>query len=207
MIVAQRKPFEEIKKSLAHYQNILVAGCGTCVAVCLAGGKKEVGLLASQLRMSFGLDKKKVKITEVTLERQCDREFLETAKNEVEQAEAVLSLACGAGIQYLAEAAGLWTERCRACGECLLAETGGICPRTLCSKGLNNGPCGGMVDGKCEVDLQRPCAWVSIYDRLSREGRLVALEAVGPPTDYTRQTQPGKVTHAAYLRRVYADSK
>jgi ferredoxin len=227
MIVAQRKPFEEIKKSLAHYQNILVAGCGTCVAVCLAGGKKEVGLLASQLRMSFGLDKKKVKITEVTLERQCDREFLETAKNEVEQAEAVLSLACGAGIQYLAEAypqrpvypgvnttfigvaeaAGLWTERCRACGECLLAETGGICPRTLCSKGLNNGPCGGMVDGKCEVDLQRPCAWVSIYDRLSREGRLVALEAVGPPTDYTLQTQPGKEKHAAYLRRYHADSK
>ena len=227
MIVAQRKPFEEIKKSLASYNNILVAGCGTCVAVCLAGGKKEVGLLASQLRMSFGLDKKKVMISEVTLERQCDREFLETAKNEVEQAEAVLSLACGAGIQFLAEvyperpvypgvnttfigvaeAAGLWTERCRACGECLLAETGGICPRTTCSKGLNNGPCGGMADGNCEVDFQRPCAWVSIYDRLGREGRLTAIEAVGPPTDYTRQTQPGKVTHAAYLRRYHADSK
>jgi ferredoxin len=227
MIVAQRKPFAEIKKSLVPYKNILVAGCGTCVAVCLAGGKKEVGLLASQLRMSFGLDKKEVKISEVTLERQCDREFLEAAKNEVEPVEAVLSLACGAGIQFLAEvypqrpvypgvdtafigvaeAAGLWTERCRACGECLLAETGGICPRTICSKGLNNGPCGGMMDGRCEVDPERPCAWVSIYERLGREDRLAALEAVRPPTDYTRQTQPGKVTHAAYLRRVHADSK
>ena len=227
MIVAQRKPFAEIKKALAPYKNILVAGCGTCVAVCLAGGKKEVSLLASQLRMSFGLDKKAVKITEVTLERQCDREFLETVKSEVEQAEAVLSLACGAGIQFLAEvypqrpvypgvnttfigvaeAAGLWTERCRACGECLLAETGGICPRTICAKGLNNGPCGGMLDGKCEVDPERPCAWVLIHDRLSREGRLANLEAVRPPTDFARQTQPGKVTHAAYLRRYHGDSK
>jgi ferredoxin len=227
MIIAQRKPFAEIKQALAPYEKILVAGCGTCVAVCLAGGKKEVGLLASQLRMSFGLEKKKIKITEVTLERQCDREFLETVGKEVEQAEAVLSLACGAGIQFLAEAypqrpvfpgvnttfigvaeaAGLWTERCRACGECLLAETGGICPRTICSKGLNNGPCGGMLDGKCEVDPERPCAWVLIYDRLSREGRLEGFEMVSPPTDFTRQSQPGKVTHAAYLRRYDAGSK
>jgi ferredoxin len=227
MIVAQRKPFAEIKKALVPYTNILVAGCGTCVAVCLAGGKKEVGLLSSQLRMSFGLDKKEVKISEVTLERQCDREFLETIKNEVEPVEAVLSLACGAGIQFLAEAypqrpvypgvnttfigvaeaAGLWTERCRACGECLLAETGGICPRTTCSKGLNNGPCGGMMEGKCEVDPERSCAWVLIYDRLIQEDRLAVMEAVRPPTDYTRQTQPGKVTQAAYLRRYHADSK
>ena len=62
MIVASRKPFEEIKKSVTAYKSILVVGCGTCVAVCLAGGKKEVGLLASQLKMSFGLDKKQVRI-------------------------------------------------------------------------------------------------------------------------------------------------
>ena len=227
MIVAQRKPFEEIKKALAPYKNILVAGCGTCVAVCLAGGKKEVGLLASQLRMSFGLDKKEVKITEATLERQCDREFLDTLKEEVGQAEAVLSLACGAGIQFLAEAyperpvypgvnttfigvaeaVGLWTERCQACGECVLAETGGICPRTLCSKGLNNGPCGGMAEGQCEVDPERPCAWVRIVERLSREGRLAQIEAPFPLRDYRRQARPGKVTHRAYLRRYHADSK
>ena len=109
MIVAQRKPFSEIKQALASYQKIMMAGCGTCVAVCLAGGKKEVGLLASQLRMSFGLDGKEAQITEATLERQCDREFLETLKDKVEQADAVLSLACGAGIQFLAEAVSLST--------------------------------------------------------------------------------------------------
>jgi ferredoxin len=227
MIVAQRKPFEEIKKFLASYQNILVVGCGTCVAVCLAGGKKEVGLLASQLRMSCRLDKKEVKISEVTLERQCDREFLESVKNEVESVEALLSLACGAGIQFLAEAypdkpicagvnttfigvaeaAGMWTERCRACGDCVLSLTGGICPRTMCTKGLNNGPCGGMAEGKCEVDPDRPCAWVMIYDRLAEKNKLENIETILSPADYSRQTRPGKVTHSAYLRRYHAGNK
>jgi ferredoxin len=227
MIVAQRKPFEEIKKSLAPYKNILVAGCGTCVAVCLAGGKKEVGLLASQLRMRFGLEKKKVTITETTLERQCDREFLETIKEQVESSEAVLSLACGAGIQFLAEAypdkpvyagvntsfigvteaAGMWTERCRACGDCLLSLTGGICPRTMCSKGLDNGPCGGMTGGKCEVDPDRPCAWVMIYERLAEENRLENIQGILPPADHSRQTRPGKAIHSAYLRRYHAGSQ
>lgn len=227
MIVASRKPFEEIKKFLAPYQTILVVGCGTCVAVCLAGGKKEVGLLTSQLRMSFGLDKKKVHISEITLERQCDREFLEMIGEQAKEHEVLLSLACGAGVQFLAEAypdkpvyagvnttfigvaeaAGLWTERCRACGDCVLSVTAGVCPRTKCTKGLNNGPCGGMTDGKCEVDPERSCAWVSIYDRLAREGRLSQIESMLPPTDFRRQMRPGTVTHLAYLRRYHAGSK
>ena len=227
MIVASRKPFEEIKKSIEAYDNILVVGCGTCVAVCLAGGKKEVGLLASQLKMSFGLDKKKVKISEETLERQCDREFLETIREKVKDVDCLLSLACGAGVQFLAEtypekkvfpgvntsfigvaeAAGLWTERCRACGDCVLALTGGICPRTRCTKGLNNGPCGGMAAGKCEVDPERPCAWVAIYERLAAEGGLDQIQSMLPPADYRRRTKPGKVTHMAYLRRYHAGSK
>jgi ferredoxin len=227
MIVASRKPFQEIKKSIENSENILVVGCGTCVAVCLAGGKKEVGLLAGQLRMSFALDKKKISIEEETLERQCDREFLEMIRDRVKEADCLLSLACGAGVQFLAEtypekrvfpgvnttfigvaeAAGLWTERCRACGDCLLAITGGICPRTLCAKGLENGPCGGMMNGKCEVDKERSCAWVSIYERLATEDGLDRIESMLPPADYRRRTKPGKVTHLAYLRRYHAGSK
>jgi ferredoxin len=227
MIVASRKPLEEIKKGLAAYHNILVVGCGTCVAVCLAGGKKEVGLLASQLRMGFGLEKKQVRISEETLERQCDREFLEMIREQVKEHDALLSLACGAGVQFLAEtypekpvypgvnttfigvaeAAGLWTERCRACGDCVLAVTGGVCPRTKCTKGLNNGPCGGMMEGKCEVDQDRSCAWVSIYERLAQEGRLSQIEPLLSPTDFRCQTKPGTVTHRAYLRRYHAGSK
>ena len=195
MIVAQRKPFEEIKKSLAPYKNILVAGCGTCVAVCLAGGKKEVGLLASQLRMSFGLDKKKVKISEVTLERQCDREFLETVKNEVEQAEAVLSLACGAGIQFLAEA---YPERPVYPRREYHLHRGGRGRRPLdrtlpglrgmpaggnrrdlpaerpVPRGSTTGPAGAWWTENARWTLSAPAPGCSIYDRLSREGRLAA---------------------------------
>jgi ferredoxin len=227
MIVAQRKPFEEIKKDLDPFRNILVVGCGTCVAVCLAGGKKEVGLLASQLRMRFNMDKKKVSIAEETLERQCDREFLEMISDQVGEYDALLSLACGAGIQFLAEAypdkpvfagvnttfigvaeaAGLWTERCLACGDCVLSLTGGVCPRTQCTKGLDNGPCGGMAGGKCEVDPDRDCAWVLIYDRLAKSKKLENIAAILPPADWSRQTRPGKVTHRAYLRRYHAGTQ
>jgi ferredoxin len=227
MIVASRKPFEEIKKSVNDCRSLLVVGCGTCVAVCLAGGKKEVALLAAQLRMRFAVEKKEVPVAEETLERQCDREFLETLRDRVADYDGLLSLACGAGVQLLAEtypekpvfsglnttfigvaeAAGLWTERCRACGDCVLSLTGGICPRTRCTKGLNNGPCGGMREGMCEIDPERPCAWVLIYDRLAREGRLPQIERVLPPTDFGRQTQPGKVTHPAYLRRYHGGAK
>ena len=119
------------------------------MAVCLAGGKKEVGLLASQLRMSFRLDKKKVTISEETLERQCDREFLESVKNRWSRSKLSCPWPAGPVSSFwrkpiprqtvypgvnttfigVAEAAGLWTERCRACGDCLLAVTGGICPQ------------------------------------------------------------------------------
>ena len=135
MIVAQRKPFVEFKSILNDYSRVLVAGCGTCVAVCLAGGEKEAGILASQLMLAAGNEKKEFVATAATVERQCDREFLELFKERVSQADAVISLACGAGIQFLAEMypdvpvfpgvdtsfigvaeqAGEWTERCRAC--------------------------------------------------------------------------------------------
>ena len=183
--------------------------------------------MASQLRTSFGLDKKKVRIAEETLERQCDREFLETIRDEVKEDDGLLSLACGAGVQFLAEAfpekpvypgvntafigvaeaAVLRTERRRACGDCSLAVTGGIRPRTKCTKGLDNGPCGGMVDGKCEADPERSCAWVSIYERLAKEGKVNQIESTPPPTDFRRRTKPGKVDHPADLRRYHAGSK
>jgi ferredoxin len=179
MIIAERKPFAEIKAMVAPYKKILIVGCGTCVAVCLAGGEKEVGLLASQLKLSLGLEDRRLEIGEITVERQCDLEFIRPLCDFTADYEAIVSMACGAGVQYLKQLCylqpifpgvdtrfigvnndvGYYTERCRACGSCYLGITGGICPVTMCPKGLLNGPCGGTINGRCEVDPEKECAW------------------------------------------------
>lgn len=221
MIVAQRKPFKEIEAMLAPYKRVLIAGCGTCVAVCLTGGEKEVGLLAAELSIASQIKGRSLTILEATVERQCDREFLSEFKDPLEKCEAVLSLACGAGIQFLAEmydhkpvlpgvdttfigvneAVGFWTERCRACHDCVLDQTGGICPKTMCAKGLLNGPCGGTVHGQCEVNLEKPCAWTQIYQRLEKTDRLDLIRKTFEPGRHDRRTTPAYQTHAAYKRR------
>lgn len=212
MIVARRKPLAEIEAMLGDLPRVLIVGCGTCMAVCQAGGEKEVEILARQLRMRARLAGRSQRVDEITLPRQCDPEFLEPLQPVVHQYAGMLSLACGAGVQMLAErfvdipvfpglntlflgvadGPGAWSQRCRACGECILHLTGGICPKTRCAKGLLNGPCGGTDHGKCEVDKNTPCAWTLIYDRLTKLARLDLLEKVWPPEDWNVITQPAR---------------
>lgn len=216
MIVAQRKPFEEIKELLKDYKKVLNVGCGTCVAVCLAGGEKEVDVLNAELDMARKLDDNPVEMGAFTVERQCDREYLEELDSVVEEYEAILSMACGAGIQFLAERyphkpvlpavdttfigvnqdVGWYEERCRSCSSCVLGLTGGICPVTMCAKGLYNGPCGGTNQGSCEIDKDQPCAWYLIYERLSKQNRLDCIKKITPVQDWQNQVprtviQPG----------------
>ena len=159
MITAERKPLEEIIESVKPFQRILLVGCNECVTVCAAGGRKEVGLLASALQMNFMKAGQTIDIKELTLERQCDPEYIEELSTHMDQADAVLSMACGCGVQEIArryknkpvfpalntkfmgasERQGVWAERCQGCGDCLLGLTGGICPITRCAKGLFNG--------------------------------------------------------------------
>ena len=220
MIVGERKTFEQIWDSVRELQSVLVLGCGTCVAVCEAGGEKEVGLLASELRMKSRLEGKTLKVGEATIERQCDREFYDTIKDLSHEYDAVLSMACGAGVQYCAEileplraipalntrfigvteAQGNWAERCRACGNCVLADYGGICPMTVCAKGLLNGPCGGSKNGKCEASQEKDCAWVLIYNRLKKQNRLDALRSFTTAKDFSVQAHPGQFINEAYLK-------
>jgi len=220
MIVAERKPVAEIKQALEGYEKILIVGCGTCVAVCMAGGEREVGILKSLLKMSFRMEAKEVEIGEVTVERQCDKEFLQPLEEKIKDYQVVVSLACGIGIQFLAEmyddkviipgvntrflgsneGEGVWRERCRACGDCVLAETGGICPVTMCPKGLLNGPCGGTNDGKCEVDREKDCAWTLIYQKLERLGKLDTIRTIFPPKNYQVQTKPAYMLHEVYQK-------
>ena len=216
MIVADKKPIEEIIENVKSNKNILILGCNECVTVCEAGGKKEVGILASALRMYFLSQGKEVKIDEITLQRQCDHEYLEEIRDRVDQYDAIVSLACGVGIQFTAEkyhatpvypgvntcflgateARGLWTERCQACGQCILASTGGICPVSRCAKRILNGPCGGSTGGKCEINKEIDCAWQLIIDRLTALDRLDDYETLCPIKDWStdRAGGPRKVS-------------
>jgi len=218
MIVAERKPFDEIKTMLAGCRKVFILGCDTCVSVCMAGGKKEVGLLASQLRMSFKKDGKDIQIDEDTVERQCNREYMELVLNKLQDYDLVVSMACGAGVQLLSDLSeplqilpgvntrfigmtpkdGTWEERCRACGDCVLGETGGICPVTVCAKGILNGPCGGTDHGKCEVDKEKDCAWTLIYRRLEKMGKLDNIRKDFPPRNHLAQSHPAKQVHEVY---------
>lgn len=216
MIVAERKPFEEIKNMVSGYERILTVGCATCVAVCLAGGEKEVGVLNNELKLSRKVDGNPVQLGAVTLQRQCDREFLAELDDVVGNYDALISMACGAGIQFLSERfpekpvfpavdttfigvnqdVGIYEEKCRACGSCVLGMTGGICPVTMCAKGLFNGPCGGTNQGSCEINKDQPCAWYLIHERLAKQGRLEQIIEICPANDWRNQTprtviQPG----------------
>ena len=217
MIIAERKPMDEIKRMLAPYKKILVAGCGTCVTVCWAGGEKEVAILASQLRLARSTERNEISIFEATVERQCEREMVAEIKDKVAEVAAVISLACGSGVQTMSEMfedkpvfpgvnttfigmpekEGLWVEMCGACGDCFLDRTGGICPIVRCAKGLLNGPCGGTrKGGKCEIDPDKDCAWVLIYRRLEKQGRLDLMRNYYPPKNYRAVKRPGRIQAA-----------
>ena len=206
MIIASQKPLDEIRDTLKAYDKILIAACGTCVTVCLSGGEKE----ALELKELLGLEGNK-EFRVVTPERQCDSEFLSEFDEDVKWADVVLSLACGVGVQYMAERyegkpvipglntsfmgtnrdAGYWTEMCQGCGNCVLEKTGGICPVARCSKSHFNGPCGGSANGICEVDPSIECAWQLIYDRLKSLNQLDRLYDTIPPRDWSTSRDGG----------------
>jgi ferredoxin len=209
MIIANRKTLEEIKEALKAYKKVLTVGCGGCTSVCMAGGMKEVEDLNTQLTISFKNDQVVFEINGAVVERQCEIPYLAELDEIVKPYDAILSLACGAGVQFLAERypdkpvfpglntvflgvnkdIGWYEERCKSCGECVLGMTGGICPITMCAKGLLNGPCGGPQDGHCEVNPEAPCAWIKIYERLKAQGRLDNILKITPAREWQDQVQ------------------
>ncbi len=211
MIVAHRKNIQDLKKELAQHKKILVLGCGGCVTVCLAGGEREVGMISSALRIAYNLDNDEHEIREHTIERQCENQFIEDIIDEIQNADAILSLACGAGVQAIAERfpekavypgldtkfigiledQGIWAEKCSACGKCIIGSYGAVCPLTRCSKGLLNGPCGNARDGKCEVSPEIDCGWQLIYERMKSLGQLEKLLEPAPLTDWSLSHEGG----------------
>jgi ferredoxin len=215
MIVAGEKSLEEIKALVGNAEKVLVVGCGTCVTVCFAGGSREASIVASSLRMASKLDGAPKTVNDMTVQRQCEWEYLDQIAEQVQQADVVLSLGCGIGVQAIAEhfpntwvvpglntsflglptEQGVWAERCAACGDCILGLTGGICPIARCSKSLLNGPCGGSEAGHCEINPEVDCAWQLIYDRLKSMNKLHVLLDLQPPKNWrtSRDGGPRKI--------------
>jgi len=211
MIVAEQKSLENIKSMLKDAKKVLAVGCGTCVTVCFAGGRNEVGVLSSSLRMSREVDGESLIVDEVTVQRQCEVEYIDDLAEDLESYDAVLSLGCGVGVQSLAERFpkkrifpalntkfmgypsehGVWEERCQGCGNCILHLTGGICPVSRCAKQLFNGPCGGSQAGVCEVDPNTPCAWQLVWERLGEQGLIDQMMEIEPPKDWSTSRDGG----------------
>lgn len=218
MIVVKQKPLEDIIKALGDSKKILIVGCDGCAAIHQAGGIKQAEVLRGLIKMAKKIKENvEVEVETGTVLRQCDREVvIKSLSSAVEGYDAVLSMACGAGVQTLAEvfpdryvvpandtmfigvqdfAQRKLSELCQACGDCILHETGGICPITRCAKSLLNGPCGGQAGGKCEVGgWKKDCAWVLVYNRLKETGRLDLFLRFRPPRNHRVSQSPREVT-------------
>lgn len=213
MIIAQWKPIAELVEKLGRHERVLLAGCATCVAECAAGGEREVETLAPLLRMALKKDGHDVDIVTRTLERQCEWEFVEEAAAQVSTVDAIMSIACGIGVQAMAERyqdvavypgvnttslaireePGLWTTRCEACGDCVLGETFGLCPIARCAKSLLNGPCGGThTGGKCEVNQDNECVWCLIIERAKARDALDSLVEIKRAKSWSNSRHGGQ---------------
>ena len=214
MIITKQKEIKEILKYLGDEKKIFLIGCGECSTTCKTGGEEDIK------RVKALLEKEGKVVTGYCIPNApcvAAQVKLELAKNRkvIEASDAILVLACGLGIQSVAEnlridkkihvgcdtlfmgaidGKGAFQERCSACGECILDLTGIICPVTRCAKGLLNGPCGGQDKGKCEVDKTRDCAWILIYNELKKQGKLNLLKEKRPPKDYSKSSKPRQLS-------------
>ncbi|MGA1840480.1 MAG: methylenetetrahydrofolate reductase C-terminal domain-containing protein [bacterium] len=211
MIISKQKPFDNILEALKGYQRIFLVGCNLCASLCQTGGEKEVLQMKKDLE-AFGKQITGYCIVETACHLLEVKKEIRNAQKEIEKVDAILSLSCGAGSQALTfllekpvftavdtlflgsvERWGRFSETCTQCGDCILNITGGLCPVTRCPKGLLNGPCGGMDKGKCEIDPERECVWVEIYNALKRQGRIKEFKKIIQPRDNSKSQSPGKL--------------
>ncbi|MDI6886427.1 MAG: methylenetetrahydrofolate reductase C-terminal domain-containing protein [archaeon] len=216
MIAQEQKPIEEILGYLEGKNNIVIVGCGGCATFYHTGDKKAVDGMADKLEKE---GKKVTKIYMPFSMQVCETEksgvFLNKKRKALEDCDAVLVMSCGDGVQvateYIEEGMGLmkgvypannaiglvgggptkFKETCLSCGMCELGKTAGICPLTSCGKGLMNGPCGGVrVDNKCEIDPEKDCAWVKIYERMEKLGELDKFLEMRAPHEWSKCKRP-----------------
>ncbi len=208
--ITQQKPEEALDRLLEGLRRVFIIGCGTCTTLTQTGGAPEVAAMKDALS-----EKGKMITGDTVLAVACDNmtgEALEAYGAQMAQADVLLIMTCAFGVQNIARhskklvvpaldtlyigketAPGEFNEVCLQCGDCILGETGGICPVTSCHKGLVNGPCGGTNNGKCEIDADKDCAWTLIYNRLADLGRLDAMRKLQKPRNHQVELTPGKL--------------
>ena len=204
MIVADPKPLQEILAMVEAYKKILVVGCKGCVTVCNVGGIKEAEVLRASLMINGKKAGASPEIDATVIERQCDNEYVEQLRDTIDAYDAVISMACGVGPQFLSEAYpeqmffpavnttfyggavahGVWEERCAGCGTCIIHHFDSLCPIARCAKSLLHGPCGGSSDGVCEVSKETVCIWDTIVKKKMAQGRLEDLFVLQEPKDW-----------------------
>jgi ferredoxin len=204
MIVADPKPLQEILAMVREHKKVLIVGCKGCVTVCNVGGAKEAEVLGASLEIAGKKEDTPFDVDVRVIERQCDKEYVEQLRDNVDVYDVVLSMACGVGPQFLAEAYpeqrffpavnttffggavghGIWEERCAGCGTCIIHHFDGLCPVARCAKSLLHGPCGGSANGSCEVSKETACIWDTIVKKKMAQGRLKDLLILQEPKDW-----------------------
>lgn len=221
MIITKKKDFQKILEYLDGKESIFLYGCNSCAQQCETGGEKELKEISKFLE-DAGKKVTGFSLPDETCYSMAVKKSLREQKDAVNNADAILVLACGAGVKAVADAAGdekpvfpaldslylanvtrygHFLEGCSLCGDCLLAYTAGICPHTDCPKGLLNGPCGGMENGRCEVSLENDCAWIRIYTRLKKQGRLALLKKIMPAKDHSSGIKPRNTIVESRLKK------
>jgi len=225
MIGTKPKPFDEIADAIEDYTTLVVIGCGGCATVSHTGGEPEVAEMAKKLK-AFGKEILATGVPERTCYIHHTTATLDATRDELIRTDAVVVLGCGGAVQTVRQATeqyggllkpiisalnsighmdtlvpdALWMERCSDCGDCMLNDTGGICPITLCAKGLVNGPCGGTRDdGKCEADPEKDCAWQLIYDRLQALGQLDKMRRIHPSRKWHKSSRPRTLVRNTFV--------
>jgi len=210
MIITKQKELKYILDSIESEPTFIV-GCSECATLCKTGGEEEVKL------MKKSLEKNGIKVTGwVILDPAChllnDKRLLRQHKIELDKAKKVLVLACGNGVQTVSEIvenaevisgndtlflgeikrANEFEKRCNMCGECIVDSFGGLCPVSRCPKNMLNGPCGGSVNGKCEVNNEMDCVWDLIYKKLKSKNQLYLLKEIKKPKNWSKSNEWGR---------------
>ncbi|UCE95289.1 MAG: methylenetetrahydrofolate reductase C-terminal domain-containing protein [Candidatus Bathyarchaeota archaeon] len=221
MIIVQQKPLKEIFEMTKNLKKLLIVGCDGCSSVIQVGGERQANILKSLLEINRKVKgEKDPSAKAISILRQCDRQIVTTALDPIiKDYDAIVSLSCGVGVQTIADLfqstliipaidtkflgmhdtkADKFHEMCTACGECILFETGGVCPLTRCAKSLLNGPCGGQANGRCEVGgWKNDCAWILIFNRLKERNRLDLFTKFRLPKDYRVSRHPRELSFKA----------